>query len=140
MNYYTIIEGNFIRGFQALGNSEPNVAEGQTAYPISRETFDTVRGRDRQNTSLLWDSDLQTVLVVDRSEDELAARAWSDLRAKRDGLLAGTDLTQLPDFPKKELYTEYRQALRDLPGNTADPFNPVWPELSEEARSYLKGK
>ena len=25
--------------------------------------------------------------------------------------------------------TTYRQELRDLPANTTDPANPVWPEL-----------
>jgi len=27
----------------------------------------------------------------------------------------------------KQAWLDYRQALRDLPGNTTDPENPVWP-------------
>lgn len=63
-------------------------------------------------------------------------RAWAELRAQRDRLLAETDWVtsravdasadglgiQLP-----QVWVDYRQALRDLPANTADPANPVWP-------------
>ena len=27
----------------------------------------------------------------------------------------------------KQAWLDYRQALRDLPANTADPENPIWP-------------
>jgi len=34
----------------------------------------------------------------------------------------------LPDSPAmSDAESAYRQALRDLPANTADPANPVWP-------------
>lgn len=59
------------------------------------------------------------------------------LRRRRDQLLAETDWVvakavdasndglgiQLP-----QVWVQYRQALRDLPANTVDPANPVWPE------------
>jgi len=50
------------------------------------------------------------------------------LRQKRNELLAETDYLGLPDLGgfSAEM-TAYRQALRDLPANTADPANPVWP-------------
>ena len=52
----------------------------------------------------------------------------NNLRSKRDRLLAETDYLGLPDLGgfSAEM-TAYRQALRDLPANTADPANPVWP-------------
>ena len=50
---------------------------------------------------------------------------------KRDLLLLGSDWTQLPDAPlsssKKTEWATYRQALRDLPANTTDIKNPIWP-------------
>jgi hypothetical protein len=58
------------------------------------------------------------------ADEELLA----DLRSTRDRLLAETDYLGLPDLGgfSAEM-TAYRQALRDLPANTTDPANPVWP-------------
>lgn len=57
--------------------------------------------------------------------------AWAVLRAERNRRLARSDWTVLPDSPlspeKVAEWKVYRQALRDLPENTTDPANPVWP-------------
>lgn len=54
--------------------------------------------------------------------------AWYQLRKERNALLGATDFTQLSDSPvDKKAWEEYRKALRDLPENTTDPFDPVWP-------------
>jgi len=56
------------------------------------------------------------------------------LRTERNGRLEATDIIVLPDRwanmddDTKALWSSYRQALRDLPANTADPTNPTWPE------------
>ena len=55
-----------------------------------------------------------------------------DLRNKRRYLLDQSDKYAIPDWPHETLakqteWLEYRQALRDLPANTEDPANPVWP-------------
>ena len=56
------------------------------------------------------------------------SEAWVKLRSTRDQLLASCDWTQVPDAPvDHSLWAVYRQALRDLPSNTTDPRNPVWP-------------
>lgn len=53
---------------------------------------------------------------------------WQQLRANRNMLLSASDWTQLPDAPvDRSAWAEYRQALRDLPDQTTDPLNPVWP-------------
>ena len=49
------------------------------------------------------------------------------VRFKRNQLLAETDWWVLPDRTATPEQLAYRQALRDLPANTADPANPVWP-------------
>ena len=69
------------------------------------------------------------------TDDEVAAeivrleglRTWSELRTKRNQLLAETDYLALSDVTLSTEMAEYRQALRDLPANTSDPANPTWP-------------
>ena len=60
--------------------------------------------------------------------DVLPVEQMKELRRQRDQLLAETDYLGLPDLGgfSAEM-TVYRQALRDLPANTTDPANPVWP-------------
>ena len=73
--------------------------------------------------------------LVDAAAAELVIEnAWSDLRTKRDQLLASTDWEIVKH---KELGTTipaalktYRQELRDLPANTSDPSSPTWPVKS----------
>jgi len=70
--------------------------------------------------------------VVHFSDTEIAAlrneRQIKSLRSIRDALLQQSDWTQVADAPVDQAaWAEYRQALRDLPENTTDPANPVWP-------------
>lgn len=66
--------------------------------------------------------------LVDAAAVEVAAEfAAADLRLKRNQLLAETDYLALSDSTLTDEMRTYRQALRDLPANTADPANPVWP-------------
>src|SRR5690606_14898161 len=58
---------------------------------------------------------------------------WEDVRAKRDELLAESDIHVLPDRweqmtpEQRKAWSDYRQALRDLPDTCTDPRNPCWP-------------
>ena len=66
--------------------------------------------------------------AVDAAAIEVAAeQALVRLRTKRNQLLAETDYLALSDVTLSSDMTTYRQALRDLPANTSDPANPVWP-------------
>jgi len=49
------------------------------------------------------------------------------LRTERNARLAETDYLALADSTLTDEMRTYRQALRDLPANTTDPANPVWP-------------
>jgi hypothetical protein len=67
-------------------------------------------------------------------QELVAAQPMKNLRKERDDLLVKTDKYALPDWPHESLekqreWLEYRQALRDLPANTEDPANPVWPTV-----------
>ena len=55
-------------------------------------------------------------------------RNWEALRQQRNRLIAETDYLALSDSTLSANMAAYRQALRDLPANTTDPANPVWPE------------
>ena len=72
------------------------------------------------------------------TDEELEARAaymrdvypgvlLDRVRQERNRLLAETDWWVLPDRTATAEQLAYRQALRDLPANTVDPANPVWP-------------
>ncbi len=57
---------------------------------------------------------------------------WRELRGHRDAMLSSSDWTQMPDSSADAaVWATYRQELRDLPANTVDPANPVWPEKPE---------
>ena len=56
-----------------------------------------------------------------------AAEPWDNLRKKRNSLLLETDWASGSDVTMTDDMKTYRQALRDLPANTTDPANPVWP-------------
>ncbi len=54
-------------------------------------------------------------------------RAYLELRKTRDHLLSQTDFYANSDVTMPDNIKTYRQALRDLPSNTADPFDVTWP-------------
>ena len=56
-----------------------------------------------------------------------AQQPWNELRAERNRRLAETDYLALVDATLTDEMKTYRQALRDLPANTTDLANPVWP-------------
>jgi len=61
------------------------------------------------------------------NRDVLPGIQLQDFRAARNRLLADTDWWANSDVTMTDEQRAYRQALRDLPANTVDPANPVWP-------------
>ena len=59
--------------------------------------------------------------------DVLPGLQLENLRQRRNQLLTETDYLALADSTLTDEMRTYRQALRDLPANTVDPANPVWP-------------
>lgn len=59
--------------------------------------------------------------------DVLPLEQLANIRQERNARLAETDYLALSDSTLTDEMRTYRQALRDLPANTADPANPVWP-------------
>lgn len=60
------------------------------------------------------------------------AAVWATLRLDRTARLVACDWTQLTDAPLDAATVDdwrtYRQALRDVPQDTADPTTVVWPD------------
>lgn len=77
------------------------------------------------NGTEAFDADGNSVAYVQADVEREAA--FVGIRTKRNQLLAETDYLALSDVTLSTEMAEYRQALRDLPANTTDPANPVWP-------------
>ena len=73
-----------------------------------------------------------TVTVVPDTE-LITARQWAAVREQRDQMLAKCDWTQLADahlsVDKKQAWSDYRQALRDIPEDFEDPTQVQWPTI-----------
>jgi hypothetical protein len=69
----------------------------------------------------------------DEKYEELIRDKWVETRVLRNTLLMTTDWTQLPDAPltneQKIKWAEYRQALREIPSGTTNPYVAQWPDL-----------
>jgi len=66
-------------------------------------------------------------------QELIDAQPLNELRTERNKRIAQTDYLFTSDYPHpieetKQAWLDYRQALRDLPANTTDPENPIWPE------------
>src|SRR6056300_2055666 len=93
------------------------------AYPNAVTIEDGFGVKDADNNQIELDQAL-----IDAAAIEVAAeQALSSLRSKRNQLLTETDYLALSDSTLTDDMRSYRQALRDLPANTVDPANPVWP-------------
>ena len=74
---------------------------------------------------------------IDARKARLTPLAFASLREQRNALLVDSDNYVRADRwdgytpEQKTAWAAYRQALRDLPQNTQDPFNPVWPTKPE---------
>ena len=62
--------------------------------------------------------------------DKKPQKDLARLRRDRDQLLAESDWRDLPSYPGADqaAWRTYRQQLRDLPADTEDASNPIWPE------------
>jgi len=93
------------------------------AYSNAVRISDSIGAFDADGNKIELDQAL-----VDAAAVEVAAElALRDLRRERNRLLLETDYLALVDSTLTDEMRAYRQALRDLPANTADPANPVWP-------------
>ena len=77
--------------------------------------------------------DFKTLDIPDAEKTGIVSDAkWKQIRVQRDPLMRETDWTQMPDAQltaeQKAEFSDYRQALRDIPQTYPDPDTIVWPE------------
>lgn len=102
-----------IYNHEAIYFAYPNAASVQDGYGV-------------------YDSDGNEIEIDQATVDAVAVEvatnlAWQFLREERDRRMAETDWWATSDRTMTAEQTAYRQSLRDLPANTTDPANPVWP-------------
>lgn len=79
----------------------------------------------------LSEAEIDVLVARDEAWEKGAAdRAWVSIRKERDRLLAATDYYALSDVTLADNMKTYRQALRDVPKDNADPvkFQTQWNE------------
>lgn len=92
--------------------------------------------KDDSYDSIVWDegdSSLRPTReeVEAKLQELIDAQPLKELREERNKRLAECDWVAIraftTDTPVSEEWKTYMQALRDLPANTEDPTNPIWP-------------
>ena len=83
---------------------------------------------------LIWEDEGDAPVQADLEKEKPTIKnilGLQQLRSERDLKLAETDwvVTKASEtgVAESDAWKTYRQALRDLPSNTSDPFNPTWP-------------
>lgn len=119
-------------------DTNPFDSEKETIIPydfeLVRKVYPQVTSMCSQNGA--WDEDgneveLDFSLIEPLVEEHKLEIQWRYLREKRKDLLYETDWMANSDVTMSDEWRAYRQALRDLPSNTTDPYNPVWPTKPE---------
>ena len=99
----------------------------EQVWSLNGDEYDGLSWSDTNTLSKPTIEDLQE--KWSQIEEE---KPWKELREERNKRLTQCDWVATRAFstntPIPEEWKTYMQALRDLPANTTDPENPVWPE------------
>jgi len=100
------------------------------SWAVDKNSYDGIFWGD------MPESERPTKEVVEAKLQELIdAQPLKELRQERDRRLQAADWVVIratsTETPVPEAWATYMQALRDLPANTEDPANPVWPTVPE---------
>jgi hypothetical protein len=119
-----------------LDDSDALVAAGYVQFdefPQPESTFDFrkeyVADTDVEISTGHWSNawKLADKTLTASQLNEVKDRGYTELRKNRNYLLSKTDFYANSDVTMPDSIKTYRQALRDLPANTADPFDITWP-------------
>ena len=83
----------------------------------------------------LTEAEIDECVAQEEKWEKVAAdRAWVAIREERNRLLADTDFYALSDVTLADNMKTYRQALRDVPKDNADPvkFQTQWYDFQAE--------
>ena len=65
--------------------------------------------------------------VITPTDWAAPTKTWNEIRAERDALLNASDWMAMSDRTITDAQSAYRQALRDVPQDFANPSAVVWP-------------
>lgn len=120
-----------VNGFYGLIRKPPPDIDLRVERVEMQAPKDWTRNDDDHTITQGW----RIVRLSPAEQAEVAAQQWELLRIERNRRLQETDYTQLSDYTnQREEWASYRQALRDLPDVTSDPFNPSWPVAPSEGK------
>ena len=113
--------------------------EAEAIALVDKLQNDMPSGKEAPNAFYVVDPGVETKYIVVGNGDitvdtalEIAtqlANQWAVIRAQRDALLTSCDWRAMPDAPTMSAdWTNYREALRNLPSTQADPDDIVFPE------------
>jgi hypothetical protein len=89
-----------------------------------KEGFSFIEGAYSDDKFVVIDQAPIPLEVQEKGIDE-----WVLFRVERNNRLSSSDWTQVSDAPVDQAaWAVYRQELRDLPANTEDPNEVVWPK------------
>ena len=118
---------NYSRYNLETGRFTGQGSNSDQANVIARDGEGLIEGHYDHDTQMVSEGAVVDIPAADLEQEQLA-KAWADLTLNRNRLLQSSDWTQVPDAPVDHAaWATYRQELRDLPENTEDPRNPVWP-------------
>lgn len=85
---------------------------------------------------IIWQDDVNlkpSIKEIEEAWETLKTSfIWEGIRFKRNQLLQETDYTQVEDFPgNKQIWANYRSALRNIPQLFGTPESVVWPVKPE---------
>ena len=111
---------------------------------IGNVVYETMARLGVSPPEMKWEETWESIILPDgytkptkevfeaKFQEIIREYSFKDLRQERTKHLAETDWIFSTDYhipsELRKKWTEYRQALRDLPSVTTDPENPVWPE------------
>lgn len=106
-------------------NTDAGIEIPEDAIKITEKQYHTfLNAMNNENKMLVLENNK---LVLKPRPSELT---WDMIRNKRNRLLTQSDFTQTFDFPesKRKIWSDYRQKLRDITKEFANPWEVIWPK------------
>lgn len=96
-------------------------------------SFDSRTHRIEEGTPInkngKWKQSWNLIELSDEQKNQIKDNKKASVRNERNMKLSASDWTQLPDSGvNKELWAQYRQALRDVPEQSGFPYDVIWTE------------
>ena len=122
MHYYSAKQAGFFHA--SVHSTLPDDAK-----PVEEKEYVRLLSAQSEGKRIVADASGNPTLSDEQPVIEVTEES---VRSKRDNLLNESDRYMLPDYPisdnGKQLWVDYRQALRDIPNQPGFPQEVNWPE------------